>query len=57
MSEASNLNRIINEMGNGYAPTILVPFNYGMLTPDLLFMLGVCYGHSLTFQHFYTTDR
>ena len=37
MSGASNLNRIINEMGNGYVPTILVPINYGMLTLDLLF--------------------
>ena len=46
MSEDSDLNRVIYEMGNGYVSTILVPVNYVMLTPDLQFMLGVCHGHS-----------
>ena len=50
MSRASNLNRIIYEMGNGYVPTILVPVNYRMLALDLQFMLGVCHGHSLWFS-------
>ena len=46
MSGASNLNRIIYEIGNDYVPKILVAVNYGMLAFDLQFMLGVCHGHS-----------
>ena len=44
MSRASNLNKIIFEMRNGYVPAILVPVSYGMLAPILQFMLGVCQG-------------
>ena len=51
MSGASNLNSIIYEMGNGYVPAILVPVNYGMLDPDLQFMLVVCHGHSTRLLH------
>ena len=33
-------------MWNGYISKILVPVNYGMLAPNLQFMLCVCHGHS-----------
>lgn len=46
MSGAGNMDRNIFEMWSDCVPTIFVPVNYGMLAPDLQFMLGISHGHS-----------